>query len=74
VAAAGLDVFENEPPVGSPMLDAPNVTFAPHVAGLDSDSVVAMGLMAAQSIVDLFEGRFPAERIVNASELEDYRW
>ena len=74
VAAAGLDVFENEPPVGSPMLEAPNVTFAPHVAGLDSDSVVAMGLMAAQNIVELYQGRFPAERIVNAADLGDYRW
>ena len=74
VAAAGLDVFANEPPVGSPLLSAPNVTFAPHVAGLDSTSVVEMGLMAAQNIVDLFQGRFPADKIANADEIQGFRW
>ena len=74
VAAAGLDVFANEPPIGSPMLEAPNVTFAPHVAGLDSTSVVEMGLMAAQNIVDLYEGRFPAERIANADDVRNFKW
>jgi D-3-phosphoglycerate dehydrogenase len=74
VAAAGLDVFANEPPVGSPMLTAPNVTFAPHVAGLDYTSVIEMGLMAAQNIVDLYQGRFPAEKIANAADLRGYRW
>jgi D-3-phosphoglycerate dehydrogenase / 2-oxoglutarate reductase len=74
VAAAGLDVFAEEPPVGSPLLTAPNVTMAPHVAGLDTESVAAMGLMAAQNIVDLYQGRFPAERVVNADDLPDWRW
>jgi D-3-phosphoglycerate dehydrogenase len=74
VAAAGLDVFAEEPPVGSPLLNAPNVTFAPHVAGLDTESVAAMGLMAAQTIVDLHQGRFPLERIANAGDLPDWRW
>jgi len=56
------------------LLSAPNVTFAPHVAGLDNDSVAAMGLMAAQNIADLYLGKFPTERIANAKDLPNWGW
>lgn len=69
VGGAGLDVTAKEPPVGSPLLSAPNVVFSPHLAGIDSDAVAKMANMAAQTVVDLYEGRWPAERLVNAKEL-----
>lgn len=73
VGGAGLDVFANEPPVGSPLLTAPNVVFSPHVAGISQDSLRRMAVMGAQTIVDLFEGRWPAERIINAEQIGP-RW
>lgn len=75
VAAVALDVFENEPPVGSPMLHAPNTLLSPHVASMDTDAVHQMAVMAARTIVDLYQGHWPAERIVNAKELGDnWKW
>jgi D-3-phosphoglycerate dehydrogenase len=75
VAGAGLDVFANEPPIGSPLLSAPNVVFSPHVAGISQDSLRRMAVMGAQTIVDLFEGRWPAERIINAEQIgPDWKW
>lgn len=70
VAAAGLDVFEREPPAGSPILSAPRVVFSAHIAGVDEQAFEDMALMAAQTIVELSQGRWPAERIVNAGELQ----
>lgn len=75
VGGAGLDVFANEPPVGSPILEAPNVVFSPHIAGVSSDSLRRMAIMAARTIVDLHQGRWPTERLVNAAELgPDWTW
>ena len=70
---AGLDVFEDEPPVGSPLLSAPNVVLAPHVGGLDVASLEGMSSMAAQSIVDVLDGRLPAEGVVNPEAWERRR-
>ena len=38
IAGAAIDVFEQEPPVGSPLLSAPNCLFSPHVAGITRES------------------------------------
>jgi D-3-phosphoglycerate dehydrogenase len=75
VAAAGLDVFENEPPAGSPLLTAPNVVLSPHLAGVDEQAFEDMATMAAQTIADLCKGRWPAERLVNAGQLpQPWKW
>jgi D-3-phosphoglycerate dehydrogenase len=75
VAAAGLDVFEREPPAGSPLLSAPNVVFSPHIAGIDERAFEDMAVMAAQTIADLYRGRWPADRLVNAADLpQPWKW
>jgi D-3-phosphoglycerate dehydrogenase len=72
---AGLDVFKIEPlPLESPLLTLDNVLMLPHIAGLDEESQQATALRAAQSIVDLHQGRWPAECVVNAELREDWRW
>lgn len=75
VAAAGLDVFEREPPAGSPLLTAPNVVLSPHIAGVDEQAFEDMANMAAQTIVDLHQGLWPEERLVNAGQLPlPWKW
>jgi phosphoglycerate dehydrogenase-like enzyme len=75
VAAAGLDVFEREPPTDSPLHAAPNVVFSPHVAGIDEQAFEDMVKMAAETIVDLYQGRWPTERLVNAAQLpQSWKW
>lgn len=74
LAGAGLDVQAKEPPIGSPLLAAPNVLFAPHLAGIDSEAIEQMAVMAADTIAELSRGNWPAERIVNAADLAGWSW
>ncbi len=72
---AGLDVFKTEPlPLDSPLLELDNVLMLPHVAGLDAESQEATALLAAQSIIDLHQGRWPAECVVNGQLRDGWRW
>lgn len=72
IAGAGLDVFEKEPPVGSPLLTLDNVVLTAHTAGVDTESRDAMALMAAQNLVALLNGEWPEERIVNPEVKEAF--
>ena len=65
LAGAGLDVFEKEPPLASPLFHMDNVLVTPHAAGVDFQSRDDMALSAATSIVKLSRGEWPAELIVN---------
>jgi phosphoglycerate dehydrogenase-like enzyme len=72
---AALDVFKVEPlPLTSPLVSMENVLLAPHMAGLDHESQSAMANMAAQSIVDLHQGRWPEGCVVNDSLRGRFRW
>ncbi|HEY2915728.1 MAG TPA: hydroxyacid dehydrogenase [Candidatus Limnocylindrales bacterium] len=51
VGGAGVDVYEHEPPTGSPLLDAPNVVLTPHIAASTAEAQVAVGIEIAQRVL-----------------------
>jgi D-3-phosphoglycerate dehydrogenase len=75
LSAAGLDVFEPEPPsIENPLLKMDNVVFSPHVGGTDQLSMVAMGVEAAECIVGLHQGNWPEGAVVNDEIREGWSW
>ena len=59
IAAAGLDVFAEEPPLASPLLSMSNVLLTPHVAGISVRAQRLMIEQAARSVIAVLEGRGP---------------
>src|SRR5713226_8449384 len=74
IAGAGIDVFEEEPPADCPLFHMSNVVVTPHAAGVDLQSRDDMALSAAQAIVSLSRGEWPAEKIVNPEARARFRW
>lgn len=56
---AGLDVFQREPPVGSPLLELENVVLAPHMAGDTRDARRRMGEITVENVVRVMRGERP---------------
>lgn len=57
LAAAGLDVFEKEPPdPGNPLFALPNVLCTPHVASTTTHAEAQMGIIAANNIISYLRG------------------
>ncbi len=73
IAGAGLDVLEHEPPGMIPLFELDNTVFAPHTAGMDVQSRDDMALSAAQAIVDLTQGKWPSEKIVNSDVRDKFK-
>ena len=59
IAAAGLDVFENEPKLNPGFLELKNVVLAPHIASSSRATRYKMALLAAQNLVAAITGETP---------------
>jgi len=60
LGGAALDVTEPEPlPMDSPLLTAPNVLLAPHIASASHATRGRMASMAADNLLTALEGRRP---------------
>ncbi|MDP2099375.1 MAG: phosphoglycerate dehydrogenase [Methylobacter sp.] len=51
IAGAALDVYENEPPAGSPLLELDNIVFTPHLGASTSEAQVAVSVEIARQAV-----------------------
>lgn len=63
IAGAGLDVFEKEPEVHPGLLTLQNVVLAPHIGTSTVETRTAMGMLAAENLIAVFEGRTPPSRV-----------
>ncbi len=50
IAAAGLDVFVNEPPTGSPLLSLSNIVLTPHLGASTDEAQEKAGISVAKSV------------------------
>lgn len=75
LSAAGLDVYEEEPPAAdNPLFQLENVVLSPHLSGTDVLSSRNMGVESAQCIADLYQGKWPEGAVVNEELREGWEW
>jgi glyoxylate reductase len=64
IAAAGLDVYENEPRMAPGLAELPNAVLLPHVGSGTTSTRSKMAAMAAENVVAVLAGREPPNAIV----------
>jgi D-3-phosphoglycerate dehydrogenase / 2-oxoglutarate reductase len=59
IAGAALDVTENEPPTGSPLIGRDNVIITPHTSFYSEESLVELQIKASEEVVRVLSGQAP---------------
>ncbi|WP_347488854.1 hydroxyacid dehydrogenase [Desulfoscipio sp. XC116] len=57
LAGAALDVLEQEPPLGSPLLELDNIILTPHIAGLTEEAQVKTSVLVAEEVIKVLNGK-----------------
>ena len=63
VAAAGLDVYNNEPDIHPEYRELPNTFLMPHIGSATKETRDAMGFRALDNLDAFFAGRAPRDRV-----------
>jgi gluconate 2-dehydrogenase len=63
IAAAGLDVFENEPSFNKRFLELPNVVLTPHIGSATESSRCGMANRAADNLIAALSGKLPPDLV-----------
>lgn len=70
IRGAGLDVLDREPPdVSNPLLDLPNLVFAPHMAGVTTESLDRMAISVANNLLSVLDGKPDVNNVINKEVL-----
>jgi glyoxylate/hydroxypyruvate/2-ketogluconate reductase len=72
IAAAGLDVYENEPALHPGLLELENVVLTPHIASSTRATRIAMATLAADNARAALAGQVPPS-LLNPEVLPDRR-
>src|SRR3989440_10583248 len=59
ISGAAIDVFEKEPPAGSPLLGAPNIVFTPHLGASTAEGQARAGAIVADQVAKVLAGKHP---------------
>lgn len=71
LGAAGLEVFEAEPPAADhPLFGLDQVILTPHNAALTAECAERMAIASVQNVIDFFQGRLDPMLIVNRNDLK----
>ncbi|UDL92646.1 2-hydroxyacid dehydrogenase [Mesorhizobium sp. PAMC28654] len=71
IAAAGLDVFANEPNVPKALLSAPNATLLPHVGSASEHTRRAMADLCVDNLVSWFTDRKPRTPVPETVQVKE---
>ncbi|WP_454817539.1 hydroxyacid dehydrogenase [Labrys neptuniae] len=70
ISAAGLDVFDDEPPLADhPLFGLDQVILTPHIAGLTAECAERMAISSVQNVLDFFSGAIDPALVVNREHL-----
>jgi D-3-phosphoglycerate dehydrogenase len=70
IAAAGIDVYDREPPATDhPLFKLDNMITAPHMAGVTRESIDRMAVQAVKNVLSVFDGAPIVENVVNPEVL-----
>lgn len=69
IGGAGLDVFENEPPKGNPLLNLDNIVLTPHIGASTKEAQRDAALIVAKEIKRVFNGELP-KNVLNMPVLD----
>ncbi len=71
IAGAGIDPFVVEPATAdNPLFELDNIIVSPHSAGVTKESIFRMGQIAAQNVVDCFDGKLDPANVINTEVLD----
>ena len=71
IAGAGIDVFVQEPPTGSPLLGLPNIVVTPHLGASTDEAQEKAGVSVAKSVKLALEGELVPDAVNVAGGIID---